>query len=157
MVAIDVSPAAVEVCRRRGVRDARILPYTQIDSSLGRFDTIALFGNNFGLFANPNRARWMLRRLKRVTSDDARILAGCHDPHDTDDPDNLEYHERNRRRGRMIGQVRVRVRYRKEASPWFDWLLASPAEVEEISAGTGWELRHVFDGDANFAAVLERA
>jgi SAM-dependent methyltransferase len=157
VVATDVSPLALEICRRRGVRDTRLLPFTRIDSSLGSFDTIVLYGNNFGLFANPRRARWMLRRLKSVTSEDARILAGCHDPHVTEDPVNRSYLERNRRRGRMAGEARFRVRYLTDATPWFDWLLVSPTEMEEIVAGTGWTLRHVLHDEANFVGVIERA
>ena len=157
VVAIDVSPLALETCRRRGVRDARLLPLTRIASSLGRFDTIVLFGNNFGLLANPRRARWMLRRLEVVASEDTRILAGCHDPHLTDDPVNRSYHVRNRRRGRLAGEARFRVRYGAEATPWMDWLLVSPTEMEEIVAGTGWALRHVLHDEANYVGVIERA
>jgi methylase of polypeptide subunit release factors len=35
VVAIDISPGAVEVCRRRGVRDARVCPIEDVDESLG--------------------------------------------------------------------------------------------------------------------------
>jgi SAM-dependent methyltransferase len=157
VVATDVSPLALEVSRRRGVRDARLLPLTRIDSSLGRFDTIVLFGNNFGLLANPRRARWMLRRLKSVTSEEGRILAGCHDPHASDDPVDRSYHERNQRRGRLAGEARFRVRYGSETTPWMAWLLVSPTEMEEIVAGTGWTMRHVLHDEANFVGVLERA
>ena len=48
VVAIDSSPGAVEACRRRGVRDARLLSIDGVDESLGRFDTIVMYGNNFG-------------------------------------------------------------------------------------------------------------
>jgi SAM-dependent methyltransferase len=157
VVATDVSPLALEVCSRRGVRDTRLLPLARIGSSLGRFDTIVLFGNNFGLLASPRRARWLLRRLKVVVSEDARLLAGCHDPHVTDDPDNLSYHERNRRRGRLAGESRFRVRYGTMTTPWMDWLLVSPTEMEEIVAGTGWALRQVLHDEANYVGVIERA
>ena len=81
VVAVDISPLAIDVCRKRGVRDARVLPVTKIDSSLGTFDTVALFGNNFGLFATARRARWMLRRLRATTAPDARIIAVSYDPY----------------------------------------------------------------------------
>ena len=48
-VAIDISPGAVEVCRRRGLRDAQLLPLAEIDESLGAFDTVLLLCGNFGL------------------------------------------------------------------------------------------------------------
>jgi SAM-dependent methyltransferase len=156
VVGIDVSPLAVEISRRRGVRDVRLLPLTQVDSSLGRFDTILMLGNNFGLFANPKRARWMLRRLKRLTTERARILAVSHDVHATDEAHHLAYHERNRRRGRLAGEIRLRVRYRTYATPWVDYLMVSPAEMEEIVNGTGWRLQEVFRDEVFFAGVIER-
>ena len=63
VVAIDSSPGAIEVCRRRGVRDARLCAFEEIDDSLGTFDSVVLLGNNFGLFGSPTRAKRMLRRL----------------------------------------------------------------------------------------------
>ena len=41
----------------------------------------------------------------------------------------------------MAGEARFPVRYLTDATPWFDWLLVSPTEMEEIVAGTGWTLR----------------
>jgi SAM-dependent methyltransferase len=156
VVAIDVSPLSVEICRRRGIRDARLLPFNRIDSSLGRFDSILLFGNNFGLFASPTRARWMLRRLKRLTSEQARIIAVSYDPYGTEATHHVSYHERNRQRGRMAGQARYRLRYQTYATPWFDYLMVSPEEMGEIIIGTGWQLKQVFRDETFYAGLIAR-
>ena len=63
VVGIDVSPGALEISRKRGVADACQLAFHKVDASLGIFDTVLMMGNNFGLFANPRRAEWMLRRF----------------------------------------------------------------------------------------------
>jgi SAM-dependent methyltransferase len=156
VVAIDFSPLAIEVCKKRGVRDARVLRLTQIDSSLGRFDTAVMFGNNFGLVENARRAKWFLRRLRAVTTDSARIIAVSYDPHGTKDPINLAYHERNRERGRLPGQIRLRVRYAVYATPWIDYLMVSSDEMEEIVSGTGWKVERVLRDDTFFAGVITR-
>jgi len=78
VVSIDVSPGAIEVCRRRGVKDARELGIDDVDKSVGPIDTIVMLGNNFGLFGTPTKAKRLLRRLHRMTSDDARIIAESH-------------------------------------------------------------------------------
>ena len=49
VVAIDESPLAVEVARRRGVVDARALSLADVDASLGLFDTVLIVRNNMGL------------------------------------------------------------------------------------------------------------
>lgn len=43
----------------------------------------------------------------------------------------------------MPGQVRMRVRYRSWASSWFDRLLLTPAELEELAAPSPWMLTEV--------------
>ena len=68
VVGIDNSPLAVKTAKLRGVRDARVLPITQVSrKALGTFDTIVMFGNNFGLLANRQRAGWLLRRFRGRT------------------------------------------------------------------------------------------
>jgi SAM-dependent methyltransferase len=157
VVAIDVSPLAVETCRRRGVRDARVIAVEHVDESLGVFDTIVMFGNNLGLVGASARSKRVLERLHRVSSRAARILGESLDPYTTDDPAHLAYHERNRRRGRMGGQLRIRIRYRDHATPWFDYLLVSRDELEQLLDGTGWHLvRTIEDEPPLYVAVIEK-
>ena len=157
VVGIDISPLAVEVARRRGVEDVRELPVTRVSGRLGRFDTIVMFGNNFGLMGSRRRAPWLQRRFRSITNEGARILAESVDPYGTDNPDHLAYHRRNRRRGRMPGQLRIRIRYGQYTTPWFDYLLGSPEEMEKLARGTGWRVAQVIDrGEHVYVSVLER-
>ncbi len=157
VVAIDISPLAVEVSKRRGVTDARVLSVTQVGPQVGRFDTFVMYGSNFGLVGGPRRAPWLLRRLRAIANDGARILAGSTNPYATDNPEHLAYHRLNRERGRMGGQLRIRIRHGPYATPWFDYLLASPEEMSELAASAGWELTRVFDhGEPFYVGVLER-
>jgi SAM-dependent methyltransferase len=159
VVGIDISPGAVEVCRRRGVLDARVCPIEEVDESLGVFDTIVMLGNNFGLFASRVKARRLLRRFHALTNDRGRIIAETRDIYTTDDPAHLAYQERNRRRERLPGQIRVRIRHHLLKTPWFDYLMVSPAELEELLAGTGWQLARTIESTASdgmYIAVIEK-
>ncbi len=157
VMGIDISPLAVKVCKRRGIQNVQVLSITQVSSKLGVFDTIIMFGNNFGLFANRDRARWLLKRFYKVTSKKARIIAESGDPYQTNMPEHLEYHKRNRKRGRMAGQVRIRVRYKKYVTPWFDYLLVSREEMADILKGTGWRIERFFASTwAPYAVVIEK-
>ncbi|MFL5924285.1 MAG: class I SAM-dependent methyltransferase [Gaiellaceae bacterium] len=158
VVGIDVSPLAVEVAKRRGANDVRLLPVTKVGPSLGRFDTFVMYGSNFGLVGGARRAPWLLRRFGAIASDGARILAGSTNPYTTDNPEHLAYHRRNRSRGRMGGQLRIRIRHGTYKTPWFDYLLASPEEMADLAQGTGWELTRVIgEGEPFYVGVLERA
>ena len=158
VMAIDNSPLAIATVRLRGVRDARILSITQVSPRLGQFDTVVMLGNNFGLFGNPKRARWLLARFDRMTSSSGRIVAEVLDPYDTTRPEHLRYHRFNRARGRMAGQTRIRVRYLDLATPWFDYLFVSRNELRKILRGTRWRIESIIDSTApTYIAVLCKA
>ena len=158
VVGIDVSPKALVVCGLRGVDDVRGCAATQVGAFLGRIDTVLMLGNNFGFVENRKRAPWLLKRLARLTSPDARIVAETRDVYATDKPEHLAYHERNRRRGRMAGQIRLRIRYRTHATPWFDYLFVSPEEMEELIRPTPWRIHDVLSDDpgGQYVAILEK-
>ena len=83
-------------------------------------------------------------------------MAETRDIYQTEDPAHLAYHERNRRRGRLPGQIRIRVRYRELATPWFDYLMVSPDELEDILSGTGWQLSRAIELDDMYSAVIDK-
>jgi SAM-dependent methyltransferase len=158
VVGIDNSPLAVHVCKARGLRDARVLSITQVSRKLGIFHTILMMGNNFAVVGNRKRARWLLRRFYGTTSEAARIVAQARDPYQTERPEHLAYHARNREEGRMSGELKIRVRYRKYVTPWTDFLLVSQDDLEEILEGTNWGVeRFIEDQQGGYVAILEKA
>lgn len=158
VVGIDISPLAIAVCKLRGIQNAEAMAITQVSRKLGQFDSILMLGNNFGLFGSFKRARWLLKsRLPGITTKNARIFAASTDIYQTTDPDNLNYQQRNRDAGRMPGQIRLRVRYKRFVSAWFDYLLVSKSELEGILSGTPWRVKsYLNDEGARYIAVLER-
>jgi SAM-dependent methyltransferase len=157
VVGIDVSPLAVEIARQRGLADVRLGTLECARRVDERFDTILLLGNNLGLLAGERQGRRLLRKLARVATDRGRILAGSYDPYEGASELARCYHERNRKRGRMGGVERLRVRYRQYATPWYDVLFASREEVAWLAQGTGWVTRRFVDDGAGYVAVLELA
>jgi SAM-dependent methyltransferase len=138
---IDNSPGAIKVCKLRGLKKAFVRPISEVNKfAPASFDTILMLGNNFGLFGSFKRARQILKRLSRITSPDALIIAGCLNPYKTDNPDHLSYLKLNKKRGRMPGQIRIRVRFGKIIGKWFDYLFVSPEEMEEIINDTDWQI-----------------
>jgi SAM-dependent methyltransferase len=148
VTALDVSPGAVDVCRARGVRDTVC---GTIEDHLGdgrRYDTFVLFGNNIGLLGSRERAPDFLTALAALAHPGARLVAQGTDPYTTRDPVHVRYRERNRARGRMGGQQRVRIRHLDEATPWFDYLLCSVEELASLAAATPWRVSGVDDDEA---------
>ncbi len=50
----------------------------------------------------------------------------------------------------------MRVRHRKLKTPWFDYLMVSREELEQLLAGTGWHLARTLDADDVYIAVIEK-
>ncbi len=130
---IDNSPGAVKVCRLRGLKKVLVRSIAEIDRfKPASFDTVLMLGNNFGLLGSAAGAKRILKKLSRITSPQARIIAGTRNPYITTNPDHLRYHRLNRRRGHMPGQIRLRVRFGRAIGEWMDYLLVSPREMETL-------------------------
>lgn len=158
VVGVDKSPLAVEVCRQRGLKETLNLSITQLSANVGVFDTLLMLGNNFGLMGGQRRGRWLLRRFKKMTSESALIIAESRDPYQTNEPLHLKYHEFNRERGRLGGQLRLRVRFQDKIGPWFDYWLVSRGELAVTLEGTGWAVERFIDSeDSRFIAVIRKA
>lgn len=158
VTAIDNSPIAIKICRKRGVRSAKILSFEEIGKfKMNCFDTIIMFGNNFGLFGSFNKAKVLIKKLHKITSVSALIIAETLDPYKTNDPLHLSYHKSNRKRGRMAGQARIRIRFRNYIGNWRDYLLVSKKEMKSILKDTGWKVKKFIDsGNSVYIAVIEK-
>lgn len=164
VTALDVSPGALEVCRRRGVRDTFLGEVTQLATeSSARFDGLLALGNNLGLLGSPEHAPQMFDALKAVSTPGATIAGTCLDPTAGEPPPwHARYHELNRGRGRMAGHITLRTRFRDLATEWFDLLWMSPEQLDELAKPCGWEVADVQRGPVDvrsgmiYGAVLRR-
>ena len=158
VTAIDSSPLAVRTSKKRGVKNARVLAFENL-ARIGEngFDTVVMFGNNFGLFGNVRKAKRLLKQLHRTTTDGAVLIAETINPYKTTNPLHRRYQRRNRQRGRMAGQIRIRIRFQAIATPWFDYLFVSPDEMRHILTGTGWKATRFIDAERpSYVAVIEK-
>ncbi len=155
---IDNSPLAITVCKKRGLKKVRIMPIEKIDKfKPNSLDTIIMFGNNFGLFGDFKKAKRLLKVMHRITSPDALIIAESNDPYNTANSLHLSYHRLNKKRGRMAGQLKIRVRFQNYIGEWFDYLLVSKKEMENILAGTGWKVKkYIESGKFMYVAIIEK-
>lgn len=157
VLATDISPVAIQLCQQRGLKNALVMPITQLNSKLGMFNTILMMGHNFGLVGSYKRARWLLKRFAAMTKADTMIIAETMDPYQTTEPGHLAYHQYNRDRGRMSGQLRLQIRYKQFATPWFDYLFVSKLELEDILIGTSWTIERYIDSDKpTYVAILKK-
>ncbi len=159
VVALDSSPLAVRASRMRGVRETWCTPIERLTKSVGSFDTLVLFGNNFGLFGTPDRLRRVLTDWAAWMPPRARILAESINPYCGGAPAlDRSHYIRNKELGLLPGQCRLRVRYRNLATSWFRWLFVSRNEMRLLLRGTGWHLIRILGTTPrdSYVGVLEK-
>ncbi len=156
-LALDISPGAIEACQRRGVRSTFTgTVFDLADQEIEPFDTVLLFGNNFGLLESPDHAGEFFEALNRVTRPGSEVIGTSIDPFNTTDPIHLGYHELNRGRGRLPGQLRLRTRWANFATPWFEYLFVSVEGLAVLAEASGWDLVFHQQGPRPYVAVLQR-
>ncbi len=159
VVALDSSPLAVSASRMRGVKETWCTSIERLTKSVGSFDTLVLFGNDFGIFGSPNRLRAALTDWAGRMRPGARILAESTNPYCGGAPAmDRSHYLRNKELGLMPGQCRMRVRYRSLATPWFQWLFVSRDEMRLLLRGTGWRLSRILGTTPldSYVGILER-
>lgn len=155
VVALDVSPGAIEVCRRRGVWQPVLGTVFDLRATdIVPFDTLLLLGHNLGLLQDAHHAHAMLATLATLAAPNAVLIGQSHDPLATTNSLHLAYHHRNRALGHLPGQARIRVRHGNLATDWFDYLFASVAELELLVAGSAWQIEQIEADGASYIAVL---
>ncbi len=155
VTALDVSPGAIEVCRSRGVETTFIGTLPDLaDIDPQPYDALIMMGNNLGLLQSEARAGGMFDAMRALLLPGGIVVGTCRDPYMTSDPDHLAYHDANRAAGRPAGQVRLRLRYRRAATEWFNLLFLSPDELAELAGRHGWEVVDTSAPDPMYVAVL---
>lgn len=158
---IDTSPLAIEVCRLRGLEKAYVMGIEEVESLEEEFDTILMWGNNWGLLENLENAKKRLKILHKISSPNALILAETLNPYGKafDSKVDIEYQNWNKAQGKLAGQIRARVRYLTFATPWIEYLFVSIPEMQMILEGTGWRLRStLYETQIDqYIAVIEKA
>jgi SAM-dependent methyltransferase len=158
VVGIDPSPAMRRLARERGVRTVLEGSLWNLPRDRGPFDTVVLYGNNFGLAGTVAGTTGFLRRLRRITTGKARILANCVTPGGPGTT-HWAYLRRNLERGRPPGQITLRVAYGGRRGDWFDLLLVGWDGMARIAHAGGWTITNLWANRQHagrYTALLEK-
>jgi len=157
VVGLDASPLAMQVCKERGVKESVVASASDLPFKMSPcFDTIIMMGNNFGICGSISATKRMLENFRKIVTDNGTMLAHAIDPTLTYNPAHLAYHERNRKLGLPIGQVKLILEYKGAVSQWFYLLLVTPEAMKKLAEETGWRFDKLITGqDASFIGVLK--
>jgi SAM-dependent methyltransferase len=159
VVGLDASVLAARAARLRGVDTVWCTTLKTLGPRIGSFDSIILYGNNFGLFETPDEAHERLKEWAQLTKPGARIFVESTSAYGGGAPGmDRTYYRRNRANGRPPGELRARYRYGDSVGGWFTWLFVGRGEMREILRGTGWRVARVFGSSIGepYVAMLEK-
>lgn len=134
VTALEVSPSAVEVLRRRGIRhveQADVLSYTG-----GPFSTLLCLGRTAGFVKTLSEVVPFLQRAMDLLVPGGQILFDSLDVRSNTKPEHIAYRDDRTRTGAYLGEVKIRFEYCGEISPWFGWVHVDPDKLQELTAAT---------------------
>lgn len=155
---IDSSPESLECAIQRGVKKAVLMDARRLSFPPNSFDTVVLFGNNFGITGDFTATRRLLRSLAGIARPRARLLASTRTPGSWIDH-HSKYVMKNVREGRPPGLIKLRMVYKGQTGTWFPLLMVSPDDAMRLCISAGWEVVRVIPcggGITDFSFVAER-
>lgn len=138
------------------VNNSLLMAAQKVAFTFRSFDTVLLMGNNFCICGNIADTKPMMRQIHRITSKNGCVIATGLDVK-TSNPEHLKYQELNRKRGRPIGQITLRVEYKDKIGEWFDLLMVAPHKMEELCKPIGCTVKEVYRSENElYAALLKK-
>jgi SAM-dependent methyltransferase len=153
VTAIDIDPRADDVMRRRGVLDAHCADVHDFEA--GPFGTLLMLGHGIGIVETLTGLDHFLARAHRLAGRDGQLLVHSMDVRQTSDPNNLVYHEANRRIGRYVGEIRIQFEFARHCGPHCGWLHVDQQTLAEHAVSAGWNCEIILEQDGGeYLALL---
>lgn len=139
---IDVSPGAIEVCKKRGLNQVKIQNILDVTE---KFDTILLLMNGTGIFQNLEKATQYLNHLKTLLNPDGQILIDSSDliyMFDVDDDGGVWVSTERE----YYGELTFRMTYKGEVSDVFEWLYLDFDRLKKLAIEAGLNCDQIAEG-----------
>ena len=135
VVAIDVSPLCVALCRARGVRDARVFDVMALDSDelLGRFDTLLFGMQTIGVAGGVVPLGKLLTRLRACLAPGGRLIVDSSDLFEAWEGDASD-------RSPSRGEIVLTTRYRGWRGEPFPWVYLAEDVLTSVARESGYEV-----------------
>lgn len=145
VTAIDISAAAVQIMKQRGVKKAL---EQDILTSNTKYDTLLFLMNGIGLTGTLAGLTSFLAQAKQLINAGGQLIF---------DSSNISYlyEGSSKPSNKYFGEVSYRYEYKQQKGKWFDWLYVDQQTLIDISQQQGWHCEIVFDdGEDQYLASL---
>lgn len=144
VTAIDTSKGAIEICKLRGIKDARNIDYFKLRNE--KFDTILLLMNGTGIIGKLSNLDDFFQHTKTLLKEGGKVLIDSSDlsylfDKDEDggiwiDPEDPYY-----------GELQFSISYKGETSAEFNWLYLDFDSLELAAAENGFTCKMLKKGE----------
>lgn len=152
VVALDISPKSVEVCKLRGIKNA--VCKNMLDFAEGTFDTVLLLMNGTGIFGSLAEIDTYLQKLRSLLNDNGQILI--------DSTDILYMFDRDEDGGIYIpaegyyGELDYVVHYKEESEEPIKWLYLDFQTLKNAAENNGFAIEKVMQDEDAYLARLTK-
>jgi SAM-dependent methyltransferase len=136
VTALDISPKLTDLMTKRGVK--KVLCKDFFDLRSGKYDTLLLLMNGIGLASDLDGLRRFLKKARKLLRPGGQLLFDSSDIaylYGGNPPKGPDYY----------GAIFYQYEYRRQRSPWFQWLFIDRKTLRKIAAEEGWTVEHIFD------------
>lgn len=144
VTAIDISEKAIETCRLRGIKNAKVENILDFDGE--KFDTILLLMNGTGIFGQLKNCNSYLTKLKSLLNLGGQILI--------DSSDIIYMFDQDEDGGKWIpsendyyGELVFNISYKGEKEEPFDWLYLDYNTLQNAAIANNLNYELVLEGE----------
>jgi SAM-dependent methyltransferase len=143
VTAIDISPNAIKACQLRGVKDARVQHFLELENE--PFDTILLLMNGTGIFGTLAETTKYLQKLKSLLTPNGQILI--------DSSDIIYMFDQDEDGAYMVpaagyyGELTFNVSYKGQTEDSFPWLYLDYNTLQNAAYANGLQCELLLEGD----------
>lgn len=144
VTAIDISTKAIEACKLRGIKDARVQDFMNLEGE--KFDTILLLMNGTGICGKLNKLPKFLSQLKSLLNPGGQILI--------DSSDIIYMFDEDEDGGKWIpsdndyyGEITFNISYKGEKEAPLDWLYLDYNTLQNAAFANGLQSELIMEGE----------
>lgn len=153
VVALDISPGAIEIMRKRGVNKTVLCDFHDYND-VEKFDTILFLMNGLGISGKLESLKNTYTHCKELLKKDGQILLESSDLIYLFEDENGVAHINLA--GDYYGEVKYALSYKEYRGNPFNWLFVDFENMAEIAHKCGFDAELLYEGDNyNYLACLK--
>ena len=134
--AIDISPEAVKIMKRRGVHYCRQSDVFNYQG--GPFDTVIMLGHGIGITEDLSGLGRFLDFAHHLVRPDGQLILDSLDVSRSQNPADLAYHDSCRKAGRYVGEINIQFEFQDQCGPFCSWLHVDRQILANFAVQANW-------------------